>query len=379
MYKKIISAALVGALCAGTLVSCGDKEKSSSKDGLSTKGTSEYVRMIPVDVNISPFRNGIDNGIKYSIEMAKDCENDDGYNPFLIKFSNDKFVMARDFMPDHSTFYDGSFTVDDGKINFSYENFISWDSGGDINKIGIDDEYEELDEDVLMGTSDKLNGLSEEEQKAMRNEEAAKASIANIIKQMQTMNETGSYCRLLIPSMNASVKYTDYSILPYIRWTARPTDVNWDLSNTMKAAGDFLCADTYGIELEGDYKKGKDFTLKHDLEETIKEDEQSLYQFEEDKEEYLETQKERATHFYNCGSLETTIEFSDGEWEWYNNAGELLNNGKYEESKDHPGLIMMTLDEDSLNAPEYALAIMPLWFYIADDGEIYYPAYVKLN
>lgn len=377
--KKIISAVVASVLCTGAFVSCGDKEKEKgSKDGtLSTKGKSEYVSIVPLDSNIKAFRDSIDKGIKYSIKQAKEFQEDTDaeYNPYVIKFSGDKFVMPAQMGVSGWNYYDGTFSVENGAIKFSYENYI----GDDDKKINIHDEIS-YDEGILNGMSYKLYELSDEEKEEMIKKEQDKLDSALKIEHMEKLNKTGSYWRLVVPPMNSIDKFTSFTVLPFIRCTG--TSIYTDCPNTLKTVDKFLCTDTYGIKLAGKYKKGKAFTLKYNLEDTVKDDEQSRYQIKEVEQSRYQIEEnqewlERAESFYH--DLDSTIQFSDGEWEWYNTDDELLNNGKYEESKKYPGLIKMYVDEDSERCPDYADNTYPLWFYITDDGEIYYPAFVKVE
>ncbi len=367
--KKIISAVLAGALCAGAFVSCGDKEKGSKGGALSTKGKSEYAPLLPIDGNSEPIKESIDKGIEYSIDKAK--ENDSEYSPFVIKFSGDEFVMPIQMNADGWSYYDGTFSIKDGTIKFFYEDYIAPQKD---MKVNINDKVE-YDDDILDRTSDKLDGLSDDEKKELIKKEQEKRASAAAIDQMEKLNEYGSYCKYAVPGMNTSDTFTDFAILPFIRYTSG-TRIDIDSPNTLKTVDKFLCTDTYGIELDGNYKKGKSFTLKHDLEDTLEKDEQSCVTRDD---ELLERLLERAEMNYHCDDLESTIKFSDGKWEWYNDEDALLNNGKYEESKDYPGLIKMYVDEDSEKHQDHALVLYPLWFYIADDGEIYYPAFVKVE
>lgn len=379
--KKVISAILAGAMCAGAFTACGDKKDDKKSSGLSTKCDGEYVSIMPLDGQKQPFIESIDEGIKYSIYLAEEYEkdNDDEYNPHLIKFSGNEFLMPNGYYEHENVhawdYYDGTFSVKDGKIKFSYENHIDYDkSKTNINCKSI------LDMDVIKGTSEKLEGLSAEEKKEIKKQEMEKMNILLTVEFMQKLNESGSFLKIVVPGMNCSDKWSDFSVLPFIRFVSPSVRIDYDYPNTLYAVDDFLCTDTYGIELDGKYKRGKAFTLKHDLEDAIENDEQSsLLGGNEEKETYLNRLIQIANSQYNCDDVETTIEFSDGEWEWFNADGGLINNGRYDESKDYPGLIMMYLDEDSKNCPDYALYTYPLWFYIADDGEIYYPGYVKMD
>lgn len=381
--KKILSAVLAGIMCTASFTACGDKADDEKKDGglstkvdgeLSTKVDGEYVSIRPFNGNKEAFKDGIDEGIKYSIGLVEEHEkgNDGEYNPYVIRFSDDKFLICDRYS--RPQYYDGTFSVKNETIKFSYENWIDPEYD---RKININDKAD-VDKAIIDGSSEKLEGLSAEEKRELKKKEAEKQHVQAQVNEMQKLNETGSYVNIVAPAMNFNEKWTDYSILPCIRWVSYGARVNYDYPNMLYAMDNFLCADTYGIELDGKYEKGKDFFLKHDIEDVIRNDEQSSFFGLEDTDEYLQRNIERARVQYDCDDVETTIEFSDGEWEWFNADGGLINNGKYNESKDYPGLIMMCLDEDSKNCPEYAIDT-PLWFYIADDGEIYYPEYVKMN
>lgn len=346
--KKIISAVLAVTLCMGTFASCDKKGDKNSGGSLSTKGKSEYTAIIPLDGDKNAFADGIDIGIKNSINSAKNFQKKNGedYSPYVIKFSGKNFVMLRKLNASNSSYYDGTFSVKNGTVNFSYENYIEPYNDTKIN-IGDD------------------------------TEESRKTGAA--INDMKKLNKTGAYCKLSVPPMNVSDKWTDFGVLPFIRYT-RGSEMNMECSNTLKTVDDFLCTDTYGIKLKGSYKKGKDFKLEHNLIDTLTKDEQSPYRYEDDPEEWLEHTTERAiANYHYCDDLKSTIEFSDGEWEWYNADNDLINNGKYDESKKYPGLIMMYIDDDSEKCPDFAKYMFPLWFYIDNDGEIYYPAYIKIN
>ncbi len=372
--KKVISAILVGAMCAGAFTACGDRNEGKSGRS-SAKCNGEYVSITPFDGNREAFKDSIDEGIEYSINLAEEYEkkSDSKYDPYLIKFSGDEFLMPI-MMGADGLYYDGTFSVKNGKIKFSYENRIYPKND---HKTNINDKVE-VDNSILSKTSKKLEGLSNEEKKKLIKEEQDKLVIQKTVELMESLNETSSYYGYVAPAMNYNDKWADFSVLPFIRHIVPYGGINTDYPNTLYAVDDFLCTETYGIELDGKYKRGKDFTLKHDLEDTLENDEQSYYKGRDDAEELIDKTIERAKLNYDCDDLETTIEFSDGEWEWFNADGGLINNGRYDESKDYPGLVMMYVDEDSKNCPDYAIT-SPLWFYIADDGEIYYPGYVKMD
>ena len=376
--KKVISAVLAGAMCVGAFSACSNKKDDKKSGGLSKKVDGEYVSILSLYGRREVFEDGIDEGIKYSMNLAEEYEkdNDSEYNPHLFKFSGDEFLIpiwnAKGVL---DLYYDGTFSVNNRKIKFSYENY----SNPILDfKVNINDKTE-ADYDIVNGTSEKLEGLSKEEKKALRQEEKEKMTIQSNVETMQKLNETGSYYWGVFPCMNLITdKFNDFAIFPFIRFVSPSVRINYDYPNTLYAVDDFLCTDAYGIELDGKYKKGKSFTLKHDFEDTLENDEQSYYKGRDDEEELIDKAIEHVEWAYDCDDLKTTIEFSDGEWEWFNADGGLINNGRYDESKAYPGLIMMYVDEDSKNCPDYAIT-SPMWFYIADDGEIYYPGYVKMD
>lgn len=377
--KKIISAVLAVTLCLGAVASCDKKDDKNSGGALSTSGKSKYTSILPLDGSRNLLIESIDSGIKYSINRAKAYEKEnksDKYNPWVIEFSGNKFVMPNN-IGDRS-YYDGTFSVKNGVIKFSYEGAIMFSHENiDYEKISVNDKAE-YDSEIAAGTSEKLNGLSEEEKKEMRQKEQEKMSISFNVEQMQQLNKTGAYCKYTVPLMSVSDKWNDFALLPFIRYIKSGNGkINTELPNTLKTVDDFLCTDTYGVKLKGSYKKGKDFKLEYNFIDTLTKDEQSPYKENDNQYEWLEHMTEIAENQYNCDSLKSTIKFSGGEWEWCNADDDLLNNGKYEESKKYPGLIKMYVDEDSEKCPEYAKNT-PLWFYI-DDGKIYYPAFVKVD
>ena len=113
--------------------------------------------------------------------------------------------------------------------------------------------------------------------------------------------------------------------------------------------------------LEGDYKKGKDFKIESST--------------------YMINLSYKAVSSKN----ETlTISFSEGSWELYDPDGELVSNGKYEESETVPGLLAVYITKDSeLRIGDYKtmkerLYDRPYFIYITEDGEVTWPYMIRV-
>lgn len=344
-----------------------------------TEGNIEYVPILPFNGKREAFAESIDEGINYAQKIVEEYEkdNDDEYNPHIIKLSGDEFLIPVSSIS-NPTYYDGTFSINNGVIQFFYKNWINKRSG---DKVNINDKFE-VDRTIIDGTSQKLEGLSEIERDELIYNERIKSRNQSFVEMMQKLNKTGSYIGWVVTPICTIDKYQDFSVLPFIRVITTGGSVNTDYPNTLIFVDDFLCTYTYGIEIVGKYNSGEDFILKYDFEDAVENDEQTRllnYKGKDGAEEYFNRLIKISKLQYKCDNVETTIKFSDGEWEWFNDDGGLINNGRYDESKEYPGLIMMYVDEKSKKSSKYALDTYPMWFYIADDGEIYYPGYVKAD
>ena len=80
-----------------------------------------------------------------------------------------------------------------------------------------------------------------------------------------------------------------------------------------------------------------------------------------------------------------TISFSEGSWELYDPDGELVSNGKYEESETVPGLLAVYITKDSeLRIGDYKtmkerLYDRPYFIYITEDGEVTWPYMIRVS
>ncbi len=373
--KKIISAALAGLISVGALTACGDQD--SEKDGKKSGGKlsdGRYACIYGID---GAFRrlalDDLDDAIEHGLDNAED---------FYYIDIDGKSFEANVINNANQTFkYSGDYSIQSGKIDFEYKETRTYTDGEqDGDAISVDDDIPEYDAAIMAGTSPKLEGLSTDEIKQLKKEERAKVIQAFHIESMNNLNETGSFCKLIMPSANLSDKLKAYNVIPFVRWHMG-LDLGKTETMTLKAVDDLICTDTYGIKLDGKYKPGKDFTLEYNMIDTVKNDEISPFNVEETG--YGEEEMERLTEslsgqINSDDDYNTTFEFSDGEWSWYNAYDELINNGKYVESSDYPGLILMYIDEDSDNYSEVA-AVCPQTLYFADDGNVYYPAFAMVD
>lgn len=369
--KKIISAALAGILCTGALTACGDSGKSEKKSG-GKLSDGRYASIYGVDGQFrSIASDDLDDAIEYGIDNAEDF--------YYIEIDGKSFETSM-LNSDKTFIYTGDYSVQSGKIDFEYKEFRSYKDGEQYDgPISVADGVPEYDMDIVNGTSPKLDGLSSEEKKQMRAEEQAKVAQKARVEQMEKWNKTGSYCNLILPFSNFNDKFVAYNWIPEVRWHAG-SRLGEDETMTLKAVDDLICTDTYGIKLDGKYKQGDDFTLEYNIMDTIKDDEISPYNvFTDGSYEYTMDQIISSLEIqYGASDFNTTLEFSDGEWSWYNCYDELINNGKYAESSDYPGLIMMYIDEDSKYDNEIA-EMCPQLLYFGKDGKVYYPAFAKVD
>lgn len=363
--KKFLTASLAVLLCTGLLLACESKEENESASGKKEGGSSlsqignstlEYRPVYRVGVSKSVMLEDVDAGMRESLDYIKEAEADGvetiGYLKLIL--SGDKFisdVLDRNYS---WSYYDGTYSIEDDKIHFYYENKTVPDSDMVVN---INDDY----------------GDDERSKKA-------------ILQEMQSMNETGTYIKTIAPSLAYNDKSIDYNVEPFFINTISNNLEKYNVPVYLISKGDFLCVPTYGFELNGDYSFGNDFKINFNQQTSLIDDPASIYNiyknYENDEakaDEYLEKFEMRCEPQFVNGEFDTTIEFSDGEWKWYNADGELINNGKYQESKDYKGIVSMYLTDDSKNCEKITKMLDPLLFYIADDGEIYYPGYVKMN
>lgn len=193
--------------------------------------------------------------------------------------------------------------------------------------------------------------------------------------EMKRLNETGSFVNPLLPSAYDSSMDT-FNVIPFC--ITRDMKLNAESPTMLKHNDDFLCIDVYGMKLDSKYKYGNDFTIKFDVLAPYVEDKYSVVNISEDK-EVLEKIKMNLKNSItdNSDDFNTTIKFSDGKWEWYNSIGNLVNNGEYQESKQHKGFIEMYIANSSKFY--HSSYDDPLLLYINHKGDIYYPAFIKFD
>ena len=366
----IIAAAAMLTVCS---VSCGDSDdeegsgSDSPKDSYTNtdpfnsfdKGGAgigypegSYAKIEPIgNYNYTDYESSIDAGIKQAIESYRSLE----AKP--LTFTGERFeIKAQTWFDEINTFsnspnepsctYSGTFTVENGKILLSYENFHSDTSNYDINV----------------------------------NDELPKRN--NVQDYMRELNETGSYFTKVTPRIYTFDKNISYITLPYFAEYSGGTIKREGENFILSVVGDFICAPTYGFWLNGSYSRGSDFTIDYNMLSSYLDDPYSVYSL--NGRDY----RDQIEHFF--GDLkDTQIEFSNGKWTWTNSEGDIINNGTYLESRQYRGLIGMFIDKNSKQAQstskvnqrsfEQYKKCCPLLFYIAGDGTIWYPGFEKMN
>lgn len=351
MTGRIIAAAAAGTICLGGMTACASRTGKNHGSPKSGAIEDEYVSIRGWNIRLGDFCDDLDKAVKESRAEAKNFKESNSCElaPYDINFSGESFSLSVPAPSNGNLFlYSGTYSVKNSRLYFDYNEQSSADSYGNITR------------------TDRINDSSGD-----RISEA-------VISTMEELNKTGSYPTWFMPSPSASDRFNYIFVIPLL-YTRRFNFSAKDCAFQLFAFEDILAAETYGISLDGSYKKGKDFVLSYDYIEMLTEDPYSYYSLrsESEKESALDTYKETAKNAFSSDASDTTIEFSEGRWEWLNHEGELINNGEYQESSDYPGLIAMYVTEDSLvtEAPnDITLTLLYL-----NGGKVYFPCFVSAD
>lgn len=373
MERRIAAIALTALMCGGAFSGC---KKSSEKGGDSVEGTYHKLSFY---ADQTALLKDIDKGLKKNIRSRYvftdfDIELSDGEFVFGQCYIGEPiFYMGTDELNGAGSFeggdvsYKGSYSIgNDNEIIFEYEGLNYW---GNDKAVFLEenDTFENLTENSPNIEKLRDSSLSYEE----FSQEKWEYTIYKHKLSMLEMNKTGTYPAYIAPSLSYSYMDVPYSVIPLFILNADEVKEDDSQPVMLKQKGDFLCVDTCGFELDGSYSSGNDFTINYDPMTTMKnycDDSQGVPDgFEKALARDLKTKDD-----YN-----TTVDFSGGEWKWYNCNKVLINSGGYQESEDYPGLISMYVTEDSPDPDsENYIYHMPILFYISD-GKIYYPGFVK--
>lgn len=339
MFKKSVSLAVCAVMALTQFASCGNSAKSTLK--------SKYCSIYGISANpMSP----LDEGLENSIQEVKDIKEAPSIS--FDKKKNTFTIIIDSFNNNARNRYDGDYKIKDGKIIFEYESIKSYDlmtSNGEVQvEVSINEK--------ISDNETYINQLRK----------------STLQKDMKKFNESGTYPEFL----NTKISQNDKAIggIPIIGGGDGIWGPIGSRTYMLKPMGEFLCTDLYGLKLKDKYKKGKDFTISYDIEKAYSKNPNSRVNTGDwDKEEFdriLENHKVRV----QSESLKTEIRFSDGTWEYYNAENKLLSSGSYEESDDYKGLISM--DIELYEGDSFPNAVL---LYIADDGNIYYPAFISMD
>lgn len=330
--KKIGCLAAVMALTCGML-SCGEAKKP---EGL-------YYRIEPLELKFyEDYVDDLDDALKdYS---------EDNANLYSIEFDGDEAEIYEMYSGATYDTYIAEYKIDEktGQFTFDYQSLERLVKG----------------ETIKVEPGDKSDDLKE----------------TALISKLEMLNDGGGAPRYSFPWIAINDKFADLGYLPKpVIYSGAGNNIVEGYPANLYNMGDVLCSEIYGFELDGKYKPGKRFTLKFDQLEAFRNGpaaevyEDSLYQ----KEDII------AAH-YHSEKTDSTIEFDDGEWTWYNHEGDVINDGEYIESEDYEGLIAMyyTGESEKMGVEDPYIvynmyAEKPIFLYITDDGEIYYPALIK--
>lgn len=338
------------------MTGCGAKDNSAK-----TPDEGTYVMVNYNFVKKELFLEDLDQALDDLIPVMQEYLQKDPLQSQLseIILKDGAFEMKYSF----ST-YKGSYEVVDNRLLFTYESVV------------FPEDYSDDASPMITVTPADTDGTYSE-----------------LAKSFSTLNQTNTYFVRCQPQISGIDRYVDYGMcpVPILRREIRRTE---NEAVYLEKHGKFLCTETYGLTLESDYEHGKDFSITYNLHDMQMDDEYSLYytyylaeKSAEDYENYWNLHAPQMG-FGESWKKDTTLQFSNGKWEWYNSEGDLINNGTYQESESYPGLIAMTIDEDSAkanfdednrsaeNTYRAYTNSMPLFLYIAENGEIYYPSHI---
>ncbi len=338
---------LLASLMLLSCTACGDSDDDNG--GRDSRLNGEYCTIVPI------------NGTRMTEDMSLDkylTESRVNYKNLPFKelvFDGNDFEMSNitSMYVGSATVYSGSYKVSDGKLHFNYKT-TTVDNHGEVTVYNIKD-----DESNAEGNENVRAGL---------------------IKLMNKFNETGTFYTYVGNRMDFSDRYVAYNVMPVVVQNVMSGNKNNDVPVYLYTMDDLICVPTYGTELDGSYKYGKDFTIVYNALDTYLDDEYSRYYINGWDKDSEKTENMRSSIESQLGSTDDTkIEFSDGKWKWYNSAGELINDGIYKESEEYKGLIAMFVTEESANPDKDFITMSPEFLYLDDSGKIWIPYMMKAN
>lgn len=335
--------ALTTLVLIGTsFISGCNNSASGNKDKNVTKTAEEYVVLDNYYLLISDdYKTDFDSAIKKI--------NPTSTSKLNVVLDDSKFEI----FDNQTSFLKYSGTIkNDEELKFEYQDFFMLNGKGEV--------------DFNVNIEENSDNYNESSSKKLRYDE------------MKKLNETGSFLQTMFPRIYKSK--VALNVIPYCitRDIISTNAAQSPYPTILKHNGDFLCTDVFGMKLNSKYEYGADFIIEFDVLSPYINDKYSSVNMSED-EELLEKTKTNLKSSITDGSddFNTTIKFSDGEWGWYNSSGNLVNNGKYQESKQHKGLIAMYVTKESKRY--HSSYSIPLILYIDKKGDIYYPAFIKYD
>ena len=265
--------------------------------------------------------------------------------------------------------FSGKYNIEDGKIRFIYDKYTQ-----SAYTFG---EHGELWNSTDKTVSFDAPGVDEYKIGADDNNGYGKA--------LEKMNETGTYSNHIGPNRFYDVTgdpgmYTTWASFPIATGSIytgnkknifecyafdNRTDINIEI---LEKHGDFICTETAGWVLTGNYTPNNSFTVEF-VPMSIFED----WFFKMDS----ETKNKKVSDIQDQLGInisdKTKIEFSDGKWSWLRPDGSIISQGTYSESTEHEGFIVIRA---SGNVVEIEGAGNE-YIYIAN-GKIYYPYWIKI-
>jgi hypothetical protein len=285
--------------------------------------------------------------------------------------------------------FSGTFEKDvDNKLNFNY------------NKVVVEIEEEEYNE-----FEEELKAAMPRTREVLIDGDYADDRPGNTYKEMlKEYNETKPFIGTafnflfsMVTSGDLSYDSAQFAFPQFEFVKPRRSDVIMKNADII-LSGKFICTETYGVRLNGKYSRGNAFSFEYNPINTLLHSPFRPYYYDKielicdfvgvdssdvfDENITINGEDYPTATYYKNGEevtsydYSTNISFRKGKWTWKNHEDKVLLTGKYEESKDYPGLIKLSATNGEVYE-EYG--DVGLLVYISESGEILTPHYIALE
>ncbi len=394
MKKRVLTLTAAFVLCAG-VTGCGSSEPTESNNNASVSKEETWKETyVQLFVNTSDVRqeliNNMDQGIQNQINKSI------SYDPmlFYFRFSDHLFEYNSPVFSNDSSYQNGTNT------ELLYVDGVTYSGEYSFNGSLLKIKHQQYKKDhryfqTILAPStcvkDKTESSNESKDNVRQEGILKKETDGDMQTETYIFSESGvssladrksaGLQKTMEDANNSNKTILKYSFYPdnkelYATVIPELRDDGIMAQYTLYKTGNFLSCETFGISINGTYQSGTEFDFKYNPIQEILENPDSTYN---------DTHPDTTRRLYlqmayhlpeGSENYDTTVHFSNGKWTWVNFQNQEINTGSYQESKTYPGLILMYLDNDS-RRDSSSLEYFCQMIYIADDGKVYLPLYVR--